>query len=330
MGFYLPGIGEALGSYIRLDRQEKLMASVQGILKDETKPWAERAALVTAAHPELATNENFKQMVELGTQADEAKYQQQKRAAEVEQLERVGRFNEALSSIADPAARVEFLRKNAELAAQAAPEEWKGIKAADKRQQELEDWGYKNSIESSQRDYRAAVAAGAAAGKEQRAEQRWVQGQIAAGLMDPSTGAPILPQQREQQAAQLAIETDAAKKRTSAGLVEEQKKAIVDNATVGIDNLITDLEQSGREWFGEMTEAGSVRESKRQSLGLLLAQMANPGRAPTDADVKVAMARIPDPSLFGSSPTAAIKQLEQLKKDLGGFKKAPPSGFVED
>jgi len=61
-----------------------------------------------------------------------------------------------------------------------------------------------------------------------------------------------------------------------------------------------------------------------------LAQIANPGRAPTDADIEAAGRRVPEVGvIFGSNPATAKAALDQLKKDLGGFTKGPPSGFRE-
>lgn len=328
MGFYLPGIGEAIGGALRMKRQGELMQASQDILKDETKPWSERVAMVTAAHPELATNPQLQAMLEAGRQADQDKMQRTKFEQEQAAAASAQRFQDLLGKTPVEKQR-ELIMNNPDMASRVVPELLKTYQGEAAAIEEENRWLRRNEITSGQKDRRAQVAAGAAAGREQQAEQRWVQGQIASGQMDPATGAPILPAQRAAQESAQQVATADAKAQQTAVRAAETRNAALEDLTVGLTEYRNLLESEGR--TGGVGADAAELESLRMSLGVKLAQADNPGRAPTDADVKVAMQRIPETG-FMTSPTSAIAQVDRLIKDAKGFKKQsdlppPPPGF---
>lgn len=324
MGFYLPGIGEAIGGALRVQRQEELWNKAQGILKDESRPMAERLQMVGVAYPELANTEDFKERITQARLFDQDKREAAKFEQEQERAATVENFKGVISEL-DPQARLDVLRKNPDLAALAVPEEWKVLKAADKSQQERSQW-----LEGEAgKDRRAAMAAQATVQAQQLALEKEMRTGIASGAIDPQTGAVIPYADRQAAAADLAVAT-AERKAQGAAAIEEktlqQKRAQVDsNIEAGIDAVIKDIEtEGGVGWSG--ADFGK-REALRKTLGLALAQRENPGRPPTDADVAVAMERVPDMTTFVSAKEATAA-LQTLKQTFRGFTPALPEGFV--
>jgi hypothetical protein len=321
MGFYLPGIGEAIGGALRMKRQGELMEQSQKVLQDDTKPWSERVALVTAAHPELATNPQLQAMLEAGRQADQdkiarAKFDQEQAAAASAQ-----RFQDLLGKTPVEQQRA-LIMNNPDMASRVVPEQLKTYQAEDAAIKEEDRWLRRNELTSAQKDRRAAVAAGAAANN--KALDRYLAGQMDASgnLIPPEVQAA---NKREQELATADAKAEQVATRTN-----QTREAALDDLTVGLTEYRNILESEGR--TGGFGADAAELEALRMSLGVKLAQADNPGRAPTDADVKVAMQRIPDTG-FMTSPTSAIAQVDRLIKDAKGFKKTsdipePPPGFT--
>jgi hypothetical protein len=308
MGFYLPGIGEAIGGALRMKRQNELMAASQDILRDESKPWSERVAMVTAAHPELATNPQLQQMLETGRQADADKMQRTKYDQEQATVTENAQFK-ALYDKQSPDGKAAMLQNNPDMVSRVYPEIYKQHSAQQAAAAKEAEWMKHNQITSGQADARAQVAAGG-----QNARNMLTM--FANGLVD-ANGQPIPPAAQAAAKRQETLLTEQAKaeqKQAEAGKGQEQ---LTSNLLTGLDNYKQHITEKGHTgWVGS---DASTRESMRQSLGVALAQMANPGRAPTDADVKVAMDRIPEVSPL-NSPEAVSAAIDQLKTDLGGFK----------
>lgn len=139
----------------------------------------------------------------------------------------------------------------------------------------------------------------------------------------PPKPAPMTPEQQVQQSAAMAEASARAKARVK----EEQSQQ-------GVQAAVRDMYASVDAFRSNMTDADALAavSQQRRRLAQMLAQRRNPGRAPTDADVKIALEDIPDPlsirqgmgALAGGDPfTARMRVVEQ---ELGLTQGATGSG----
>lgn len=308
MGFYLPGIGEAIGAGLAMNYQNKLLDQYKTVLQDESRPYSERIATITAVHPELLNHPQIKTMLEVGRQADADKMARAKFDREEAERKSVDTFKGVLAEL-DPEARVRVMRDNPDKAAVAFPEEWGLIKDTDKAAADREEM----LMLENGRNARSAASI--------NARREATQATLAATAAKPVPETPEQRQARAVETAGLKAEQEAAAKKGAINAAQEEFAA-------GLSEYRDILKTEGRTGGFGVDEAELA--SLRQTLGVKLAQMDNPGRAPTDADIKVAMERIPEPGVF-TSPTSAVAQVERLLKDVKGFKRSetppPPPGF---
>ena len=127
----------------------------------------------------------------------------------------------------------------------------------------------------------------------------------------PQAPPPMTPEQQVQQSAATAEASARAKARVK----EEQSQQ-------GVQSAVQDMYASVQAFRSNMTDADALAavSQQRRRLAQMLAQRRNPGRAPTDADVKIALEDIPDPlsirqgvgAVAGGDPfTARMKVIEQ-------------------
>lgn len=308
MGFYLPGIGEAIGGALRGKHQADLWEQAQSVLKDESKPMADRLQLVSSMYPELATTPEFKDRMDTARQYDADKMARAKFDREEAARKSVDTFKGVLAEL-DPEARLRVMKDNPDKAAIAFPEEWGLIKDADKAAADREEM----LMLENGRNARSAASI--------NARREAAQATLAAAAAKPIPETPEQKQARAVETARLKAEQEAEAKKGSINAAQEEFAA-------GLSEYRDILKTEGRTGGFGVDEAELA--SLRQTLGVKLAQMDNPGRAPTDADIKVAMERIPEPGVF-TSPTSAVAQVERLLKDVKGFKRSetppPPPGF---
>jgi len=303
MGFYLPGIGEAIGGALRVQRQEELWTKAQSILKDETKPMADRLQLVGVAYPELANSEEFQKRVEASRQYDADKMARAKFDREEAAAASAQRFREKLQTIPEDQRRA-YMLANPDVAADALPELLKQYQGEVKAEQEDATWNERFQQQEAGRNQRSAASIAAT---------------------QAAAAAKPVPETPEQKQAR-AVETARLKAEQAAGIdktaLNEKRTQVDANIEAGIDAVISDIDaEGGVGWSG--ADYGK-REALRKTLGLALAQRENPGRPPTDADVAVAMERVPDMTTFVSAEEAKAA-LKTLKQTFRGF---APAGFV--
>lgn len=131
----------------------------------------------------------------------------------------------------------------------------------------------------------------------------------------PPKPAPMTPEQQVQQSAATAEATARAK----AKVKEEQSQQ-------GVQPAIQDMYAAVEAWRSNKKDVNALASvsQQRRRLAQMLAQRRNPGRAPTDADVKIALEDIPDPlstqqlagSVMGGDPWAA--RMKVVEQELGG------------
>lgn len=131
----------------------------------------------------------------------------------------------------------------------------------------------------------------------------------------PPKPAPMTPEQQVQQSAATAEAAARAKARVK----EEQSQQ-------GVQPAIQDMYAAVEAWRANKKDVNALASvsQQRRRLAQMLAQRRNPGRAPTDADVKIALEDIPDPlstqqlagSVMGGDPWAA--RMKVVEQELGG------------
>ena len=306
MGFYLPGIGEAIGGGLRMQRQNEMWEKAQTILKDETKPMSERMILVSSAYPELSNTPEWKDKMDTARQYDADKMARAKFEREEAARKSVDTFKGVLAEL-DPEARLRVMKDNPDKAAIAFPEEWGLIKDADKAAADREEM----LMLENGRNARSAASI--------NARREAAQATLAATAAKPIPETPEQRQARELETARLKAEQAASLDKAA---LAEKRTQVDANIEAGIDAVISDIDaEGGVGWSG--ADYGK-REALRKTLGLALAQRENPGRPPTDADVAVAMERVPDMTTFVSAEEAKAA-LKTLKQTFRGF---APAGFV--
>src|SRR5512139_4253557 len=227
MGFYLPGIGEAIGGALRMQKQRELMDQVKGLMADESRPWSERAALVTAAHPELATNPEFQNMVTMGRQAEEDKYINNKRQRETADLAANDQFK-ALVDAAEPDARQKLIDANPDMAKRVFPAAYEQSVAAKKAAEEQQTWIERAGIQDRYED-------------ENRAASQAFQAEQNALTREATAAARPIVETPEQKQAR-TLETARLKAEQTAAATQTAGKKAVENLQTGLDNYIADIE----------------------------------------------------------------------------------------
>ena len=328
MGFYLPGIGEAIGGALRVQRQNELWTKAQDILKDETKPMADRLQLVGAAYPELANSEEFQKRAEMARQYDADKMARAKFDREEAAAASAQRFREKLQTIPEDQRRA-YMLANPDVAADALPELLKQYQGEVKAAEEDANWNERFQLQEQGKNQRNAATNQATVTAQQLALDKEYRAGVASGAVDPATGQVIPYAQRQEAEQARTVETARLKAEQAAGIektsLNEKRTQVDANIEAGIDAVISNIEtEGGVGWSG--ADFGE-REALRKTLGLALAQRENPGRPPTDADVAVAMERVPDMTTFVSAEEAK-SALKTLKKTFRGFTPALPEGFV--
>ena len=327
MGFYLPGIGEAIGGALRVQRQNELWTKAQDILKDETKPMADRLQLVGAAYPELANSEEFQKRVEASRQYDADKMARAKFDREEAAAASAQRFREKLQTIPEDQRRA-YMLANPDVAADALPELLKQYQGEVKAAEEDATWNERFQLQEQGKNQRNAATNQATVTAQQLALDKEYRAGVASGAVDPATGQVIPYAQRQEAEQARTVETARLKAEQETAAKKGAINAAQEEFAAGLSEYRDILKTEGRTGGFGVDEAELA--SLRQTLGVKLAQMDNPGRAPTDADIKVAMGRIPEPGVL-TSPTSAVAQVERLLKDVKGFKRSetppPPPGF---
>lgn len=324
MGFYLPGIGEALGGAIRMNRQNELMQQSQSILKDDTKPWAERVALITAAHPELATNPQLQAMLEAGRQADQDKMARTKFDQEQAAAASAQRFQDLLGKT-PPEQQRELIMNNPDMASRVVPELLKTYQAEEEAIKEEDRWLRRNELTSAQKDRRAAVAAGAVTKAQELALEKEMRAGVASGAIDPQTGMVVPYAQRQDAAQARTLET--------AKLKSEQTKYVADVAAAEASNEFAkgleeyrDLALAARSGVGfASTEDKARLATMRTELATLKAKADAGGGLTTQDDIDRAEALIPENTLTTDDEyfKAALTQLAESSRKAP----PPPPGF---
>lgn len=135
----------------------------------------------------------------------------------------------------------------------------------------------------------------------------------------PIPGLPVKPPPMtvEQEVQKSAMQAEASA-RAKAAVKEEQSKQ-------GVESAIQDMYSAVGQWRSNKTDVNALSavSQQRRRLAQMLAQRRNPGRAPTDADVKIALEDIPDPlsaqqgigSLVGGDPWLA--RMKVVEQELG-------------
>jgi len=317
MGFYLPGIGEAIGGALRMKRQGELMDQSSAILKDESKPWAERVALVTSAHPELATNPQLQAMLEAGRQADNDKMQRTKFEQEQKSVTENQQFKD-LYDKQSPEGKAAMLQNNPDMVSRVYPEIYKQHAAQQAAAANEATWMKHNQITSGQADQRAQVAAAAAQGKN-------LLTMFANGLVDAS-GKVIPKEVRDQQAQQLAIDTDAAKKANTQKVAQEQQQKEAGPLVSALEAYRdAGAAEGGTGGFG--ADNATLTTQRNLIVAQIAKQIAGPGLATSQKDVETAEQMVPSPSFFtteGSFKAAMQPLIEQAKAKAVP---PPPPGF---
>jgi hypothetical protein len=320
MGFYLPGIGEAIGGALRMKRQNELMEQSQTILKDETKPWSERVALVTAAHPELATNPQLQQMLETGRQADADKMQRTKYDQEQATVTENAQFK-SLYDKQSPEGKAAMLQNNPDMVSRVYPEIYKQHSAQQAAAAKEAEWMKHNQITSGQADARAQVAADAQQGKNFLT-------MFAGGLVDEK-GQVIPKATRDAQAADAAVALDAAKKgNTQQVALEQQQREAVPLVSALEAYRDAGAAEGGTGGFGQ--DNATLTTQRNLIVAQIAKQIAGPGLATSQKDVETAEQMVPEPSFFtteGSFKAAMQPLIEQTKAKAGAAIPPPPPGF---
>lgn len=140
---------------------------------------------------------------------------------------------------------------------------------------------------------------------------------VAAGATLIPKPAPLTPEQQVQQSAATAEAAARAKARVK----EEQSQQ-------GVQPAIQDMYAAVEAWRSNKKDVNALASvsQQRRRLAQMLAQRRNPGRAPTDADVKIALEDIPDPlstqqlagSVMGGDPWAARMKVVEQELGVGG------------
>lgn len=138
----------------------------------------------------------------------------------------------------------------------------------------------------------------------------------------PPKPAPMTPEQQVQQSAEMAEASARAKAKVKDEISQQ-----------GVQEAVQDMYSAVRALRKDITNPDALEtvDQERRRLAQVLAARRNPGRAPTDTDVEMALQDIPNAlsirqsvgAIFGGDPfTARMKVLER-ELGIGGSSGAP-------